>query len=145
MKNSQEQLMMKKQDILHIWKSHFEKHLNTQFPHDEDALREFEPDADNVTEHIPPITEHKVIHSIKRLSKRKAPGIDGITSELIKAGGDMLITMLIILFNKIIKTEKSPEDWSKMIITPIHKKGDKLNADNYRALLSIPGKYSVKS
>ena len=38
--------------------------------------------------------------------------------------------------------EKSPEDWSKMIITRIHKKGDKLNVENYRdiALLSIPGK-----
>ena len=40
MKNSQGQRIMKKQDILNIWKSHFEKHLNTQFPHDEDALRE---------------------------------------------------------------------------------------------------------
>ena len=35
MKNSQGHLMMKKQDILDIWKLHFEKHLNTQFPHDE--------------------------------------------------------------------------------------------------------------
>ena len=33
-------------------------------------------------------------------------------------------------------------DWSKMIISPIHKKGDKSNPENYRAiaLLSIPGK-----
>ena len=57
----------------------------------------------------------------------------------------MIIKILTILFNKIIKSDKSQEDWYKMIITPIHKKGDKLNADNYRALLSIPGKYSVKS
>ena len=46
------------------------------------------------------------------------------------------------LFNKIIVTENSPNDWSKMIITSIHKKVDKLNAANYRAitLLPIPGK-----
>ena len=31
--------MMKKQDILNIWKSHFEKHLKSQFPHDEDTLK----------------------------------------------------------------------------------------------------------
>ena len=35
------------------------------------------------------------------------------------------------LFNKIIVTENPPNDWSKMIITPIHKKGDRLNAANY--------------
>ena len=73
MKNSQWQLMMKKQDILNMWKSHFEKHLNTQFPHDEDALIEFEPDEENVTEIIPPITEQQVENFIKRLSNRKAP------------------------------------------------------------------------
>ena len=57
-----------------------------------------------------------------------------------------MITILTILFNKIIKTEKSPEDWSKMIITLIHKKGDKLNAYNYtaNALISIPGKVFCK-
>ena len=65
MKNSQGKLMMKKQDILNIWKSHSEKHLNTQFPHDEDVLREFEPEAENVTKHIPPITEQEVENSIK--------------------------------------------------------------------------------
>ena len=43
-------------------------------------------------------------------------------------------------------TDNSPNDWSKMIITPIHKKGDKLNAANYRtiALLPIPGKIFCK-
>ena len=45
MKHSQGQLIMKKTDILNICKSYFKKHINTQFPHDEDALREFEPDA----------------------------------------------------------------------------------------------------
>ena len=57
-----------------------------------------------------------------------------------------MITILKILFKQIIKTEKSPENLSKMIITPIHKKGDTLNAENYRAiaLLSILGKVFCK-
>ena len=52
-----------------------------------------------------------------------------------------MITILTILFNKIINTEKSPEDGSTIIITQIHKKDDKLKEENYRAiaLLSIPG------
>ena len=81
-----------------------------------------------------PITKQDMENSIKMLSNRKAPGIDGITSELIKTGGDMIITILTSLFNNIINTDKSPEDWSTMMITPIHKKGDKLNAEYYRAI-----------
>ena len=50
------------------------------------------------------------------------------------------------LFNKIIVTENPPNDWSTMIITAFKKKGDKLNAANYRAiaLLPIPGKIFCK-
>ena len=38
--------------------------------------------------------------------------------------------------------KKTPEDCSKMIVSPILKKGDKFARENYRAisLLSIPGK-----
>ena len=62
----------------------------------------------------------------------------------------MMIKILKILFNKIIKIDKSPADWSKMIITPILKKGDTLNAENYKAIAiqyyyQYQGKYSVKS
>ena len=61
-------------------------------------------------------------YSIKQLANRKSPGVDGITSELIIAGGDIMTKTLTNLFNKIIVTDNSPNDWSKMIITPIHKK-----------------------
>ena len=86
------------------------------------------------------------MYSIKHLANRNSTGVDGITSELIKAGDDIMTKTLTNLFNKIMLTENSPNDWSKMIITPIHTKGDKLNAENYRAiaLLPIPVKYSAK-
>ena len=50
--------------------------------------------------------------------------------------------MLEKIFNLIWNVESTPKDWSRMVVTPIHKKGDKLNPENYRAisLLSIPGK-----
>ena len=46
------------------------------------------------------------------------------------------------IFNTILVQEKTPKDWARMLVTPIHKKGDKLNPCNNRAisLLSIPGK-----
>ena len=127
--------------MLHIWKAHFEKHINIQFKHDENALQEFDS-VDVNNENIPPITEQEVKYSIKQLANRNSPGIDGITSELIKAGSDIMTEILTNLFNKIIVTVNSPNEWYYMIITQFHKKGDKLNAANYKAiaLLPIPGK-----
>ena len=89
MKDSQSNLKTKKQDVLHIWKTHFEKHLNNKFKLDENALKELDLlDVNN--ENIPPITEQEVKYLIKQLSNRKSPGVDGITSELIKARGDIM-------------------------------------------------------
>ena len=53
-----------------------------------------------------------------------------------------MILMLQKIFNSIIEQSKTPRDFSKMIITPVFKKCDKLQRTNYRAiaLLSIPGK-----
>ena len=53
-------------------------------------------------------------------------------------GGEMLHN----IFNAIWVQEKTPKDWARMLVTPIHKKGDKLNPGNYRAisLLFIPDK-----
>ena len=50
--------------------------------------------------------------------------------------------MLHKIFNAIWVQEKTSKDLARMLVTPIHKKGDKLNPGNYRAisLLSIPGK-----
>ena len=76
------------------------------------------------------------------MKNRKAPGADSISAEVHKAGGDEMINFLHMLFNKIWREENPPLDWSKMIVTPVHKKGNKSDPSNYRAisLLSIPGK-----
>ena len=50
--------------------------------------------------------------------------------------------LLLKIINAAWLEGKTPEDWSKGLITPVFKKGDKLDPSNYRAitLLSIPGK-----
>ena len=76
------------------------------------------------------------------MKSRKAPGIDAITAEVLKAGGEAMLRMLQKLFNEIWEHEKTPKNWARMLVKPIHKKGDKLVPSNYRpiSLLSIPGK-----
>lgn len=74
--------------------------------------------------------------------KQKSLGFDNIIAETIKTVGESNINMLHKIFNKILSKEKTPYDWSEMIVTPIYKKGNKLNPASYRtiSLLPIPGK-----
>ena len=76
------------------------------------------------------------------MKNRKAPGADAISAEVLKAGGDEMTKFLLMLFNKVWREENPPLEWSKMIAAPVHKKGNKTDPSNYRAisLLSIPGK-----
>ena len=77
------------------------------------------------------------------MKNRKAPGIDSFTAELLKADGKPpMAEMLHNIFNAIWVQEKTTKDWARMLVTPNHKKGNKLNPGNYRgnSLLSIQGK-----
>ena len=51
---------------------------------------------------------------------------------MFKNAPDDFLKMLFISFNVILKTRQLPEHWCKGLITPVYKKGDKLNPDNYR-------------
>ena len=68
------------------------------------------------------------------MKNRKAPGIDVITAEVLKAGGDPILTMLHKIFNTVYDTEKTPKEWAQMMVTTIHKKGEKQTLANYRAI-----------
>ena len=94
----------------------------------------------------PPITQQEVNEAMKGTKPRKTPGTDRITSEVIKAGGEEMEKMLIKIFNMVWDGENPPKEWSKMLVTLIHKKENKLEPGNYRAisLLSIPGKVFSK-
>jgi len=65
-----------------------------------------------------------------RLKTGRAAGPGDIPIELIRNGGQKLLEMTTILLNKIINGEKVPEEWKVVIITSIHKKGDKRKCEN---------------
>jgi hypothetical protein len=61
-------------------------------------------------------------------------GIDQIPAELIQAGGEILHSNIHKLINSIWNTEKLPDQWEESIIVLVHKKGDKTDCSNYRAI-----------
>lgn len=80
------------------------------------------------------ITEAEVEDVIKKIKNRKAPGLDGISNELLKYGNNCVTKELTKLFNKILDAGKIPEDWKGSITLPLFKKGDRKNPDNYRGI-----------
>ena len=76
----------------------------------------------------------KVISSLKR---NKSSGCDEIVADFFIDSKDFITPYLVKIFNKIYQDGVYPSAWTKGIIVPIHKKGDKLDAQNYRGITLI--------
>lgn len=63
-------------------------------------------------------------------------------AEVIKSAGKPIIENLEMISLKVWDEEQSPKHWSRMLVVPLYKKGDKRDPLNYRAvaLISKPGK-----
>ena len=93
-----------------------------------------------------PILECEVEAAIQALKMGKSAGIDNIPAELIKAGGHIVIQILLDICNKIWETGIWPSDWTKSMIISLHKKGSKQKCENYRtiSLISHSSKIMLK-
>ena len=89
-----------------------------------------------------PVTEHRW-NSIERIRKaihtfgsKKAPGLDGITPELMKLFSEELYVILQRLFNAMISLNYTPSllRTSKVIMIPKLGKDDYSNAKAYRPI-----------
>ena len=87
-------------------------------------------------------SEDKIRAAIKQLKNGRAPGVDMVTAELLKLGGETVVRWLAQLAASIWRSESVPDDWVKQLTIPLHKKGAHDHCDNFRgiALLSVPGK-----
>jgi hypothetical protein len=96
---------------------------------------------------VPGPSHLEVEIAIAKLKKYKSPGSDQIPAELIKAGGEMLLSAIHKLINSLWNREELPDQWKESIIVPVHKKGDKTDCNNYRgiSLLSTSYKIFIKS
>ena len=84
----------------------------------------------------------EVVEAIQKLKSAKTAGSDEIVAEILKKGGKQVEAAVYLLCAKVWREEKLPQDWTRGIIFPIYKDGDKRDTGNYRGitLLSIVGK-----
>jgi len=100
-------------------------------------------DSTNVKKELDtPIELAETEEAIQRLKLGKAAGSDEIVAEVLKRGGDNVAKAVHTLCQKVWKEEDLPTDWTRGVIFPIYKDGDKRDPLNYRGitLLSIVGK-----
>jgi len=65
----------------------------------------------------------------------KAPGLLGLTAEMIQATEGIGTQWLLDLCNGIVKVGCIPEDWKSSVILPIYKgKGDPMTCGFYRGI-----------
>ncbi|GFN90437.1 hypothetical protein PoB_001694300 [Plakobranchus ocellatus] len=59
-------------------------------------------------EEIPPFLEEEVEETLDEMKKKKAPGNDGITSNVMKIGGRQVIRYMTKVYNKVLKSKEIP-------------------------------------
>lgn len=67
----------------------------------------------------------------------KAAGLDEISYEFLKALPENCLFFLKDFFNKIYSEQQTPKEWSKILISMIHKKGDLQCLENYRPIALV--------
>ncbi len=89
------------------------------------------------------IERAEVEKAIAKIKCGKAAGIDGITPEMVKHGGDAVVEWMSVICDLAWRQGEIPDEWKNAVIVPLYKgKGNKDECTNYRgiSLLSVPGK-----
>ena len=82
-------------------------------------------------------TESELRRAVFAQKDNKSPGIDSISSEILKASYDVISPSLLYLYNRMFRHGEYPRSWGDGIIAPIFKKGDVNDAGNYRGITLI--------
>ena len=95
---------------------------------------------------IYPILWEEVEAAAESMKKGKSAGVDNFQSELVQAGGEAMIDMLLIICNKIWQTGEWPTPWTQSLIITLPKKGNLQLCQNCRtvSLISHPSKVMLR-
>ena len=131
-------LLTNSKERLNRWKDYFNGLLNVPSVVNQATIQQIPSTAITISERerqdkTPTLNE--VQCAIKQLKNGKAPGNDGISIDVIKAGGLPLAKWLHEIFVDIWENEVMIEDWRTAILVRLYKnKGDKKICDNYRGI-----------
>ncbi|KAK3560239.1 hypothetical protein QTP86_003045 [Hemibagrus guttatus] len=91
--------------------------------------------VNSVEQKVDKIRKDEVRKALKRMKSGKTVGPDDIPVEVWKCLGEAAVEFLANLFNRVLESERMPEEWRRSVLVPIFKnKGDVQSCSNYRGI-----------
>ena len=120
----------------------FNMFFKSVFTGESDCLPYFNLNVKSSIEHVS-FPKDKIKKKLDNLNPYKSPGADELHAKILKELSNELSLPLSLIFSKSFSEGELPQDWKDVIITPLHKKGNKEFASNYRliSLTSIGCKF----
>jgi hypothetical protein len=129
-RNCDKNIVAEEEQVKQVWQQYYKDALNQRNKSELEL-----PEVPPVSGPEKDITNVEVAIALNHMKMGKSGGESEVTTELLKAGGQIAVEYLTKLFNQIWSEHKLPEDWTKSLIVPIYKrKGDTLICANYRPI-----------
>ena len=128
-------ILREPKEIQERWREHYSDLLNRLTDVDESVLDEIQQFPVRFFLDDPPD------QAIAQINNVKSPGMDGLSAEVLKHGGDRLKLMVYEVISQVW-VATTPQDWRDAILESLFKKGEKSDCGNFRgiSLLSTVGK-----
>ncbi|KAK3548851.1 hypothetical protein QTP70_021031, partial [Hemibagrus guttatus] len=129
-KDRDERVLTSEESVQRRWKEYFEELMNEENEREKrvEGVNSVEQKADK-------IRKDEVRKALKRMKSEKAVGPDDIPVEVWKCLGEAAVEFLTSLFNRVLESERMPEEWRRSVLVPIFKnKGDVQSCSNYRGI-----------
>ncbi|KAK3512387.1 hypothetical protein QTP70_007966 [Hemibagrus guttatus] len=123
-------VLTSEESVQRRWKEYFEELMN-----EENEREKRVEGVNSVEQKVDKIRKDEVRKALKRMKSGKAVGPDDIPVEVWKCLGEAAVEFLTSLFNRVLESERMPEEWRRHVIVPIFKnKGDVQSCSNYRGI-----------
>ncbi|KAK3532065.1 hypothetical protein QTP86_006795 [Hemibagrus guttatus] len=121
-------VLTSEESVQRRWKEYFEGLMN-----EENEREKRVEGVNSVEQKVDKIRKDEVRKALKRMKSGKAVGPDDIPVKVWKCLGEAAVEFLTSLFNRVLESERMPEEWRRSVLVPIFKnKGDVQSCSNYR-------------
>ncbi|KAK3534572.1 hypothetical protein QTP86_016661 [Hemibagrus guttatus] len=123
-------VLTSEESVQRRWKEYFEELMN-----EENEREKRVEGVNSVEQKVDKIRKDEARKALKRMKNGKAVGPDDILVEVWKCLGEAAVEFLTSLFNRVLESERMPEEWRRSVLVPIFKKkGDVQSCSNYRGI-----------